>query len=238
MHGKFLKRVFTNANIRAIIMPTRRTKGEKPMAKTIKDILGGFVFESTQLVDFSDNGLSGAKLEVYPYKFVRNGIGNTVDKNIFILDMVDVRKFMSYQKNNKDTFYEKMINNVDAYKDEPGLMEENREELYLAWWAMCDQLKTMVEDIKDGGGIVAVPNVTYFKNALNTYPVNYTNIRRELATVLEECLVHNYREAERINATRLEESQKIKPSDDYKAYLQRISERNAQKGNNGRDGKK
>lgn len=207
------------------------------MAKTIKDILNGQYFESTEQVYFSDNGQTGSKIEVYPYTFVRSGVGNAVDKNIFILDMVEVRKFMSYQKNNKDTFYEKMINNVDAYKDEPGLMEENRQELYLAWWAMADQLKMMVEGIKDNGGMVVVPNVEYFRTALNSTPINYTNIRREFSVVLEQCIVHNYLEAERINATKLDESQKIVPSEEYKAYMQRLSDTSKKRGISGKGGK-
>ncbi len=240
MQRKFLKRVFTNGNNSAIMMSNRITERRRKMAMTLKEILDLYGIEPTRLqeeqVYFSENGKSGGANIVYPYTIIQNGKESPVDKNIFILDMIELRKFMSPQKNNPETFYEKMINDPNSYKDPDAIADVDavRLELHTYWGAMFDQLKFMVEHIKNENGLVVVPNVEYFKDAFNSKSIPQTTVRREFTAALKESLIHNYREAERLNEKKADASQKIQCSEEFNGYLKKLSEKDKTKGNRGK----
>lgn len=73
----------------------------------------------------------------------------------------------------------------------------------MVWTAMFDQLKGTCADIKDNGGMFVFPERRYWQQKLDLFPQldkpTKTQMREELVFVLTECVVHNYREAERVN---------------------------------------
>lgn len=201
--------------------------------KTIKEILEeNYITIGTQFKTPFYTGESSNGAETYPYRFAQNGTDDMIDYMIFGSDLIELKKFMM-PSGSKEDFYNSLINNIEAYKDNISLANENQKLLLFDWKVMLDQLKTMVPDIKDSGGISAFPNLDYFKERFEARPRNLTDIRREFSTVLRGCIIHNHLEAERINVF-LDDGHKIQCSKEFREYSQYIV--NKSKGTNGKGG--
>lgn len=195
---------------------------------TIKSILDKYIFDDNAVIYLSDNR-KFQNYQEYPYLIVRNGkdkngnINNLIDSNLFLYDKAELKKLITPIKENKETFHEKLVNNIVAYKGNESIADEMRMELILAWKTMFNQLRLMVDPLLAKGGLVATPNPEYFLNMFNADNPDYTKIREEFYFVLKQCIVNNYIESETINKTILNEEEKVKCAKEYTAYLAKLA---------------
>lgn len=168
-----------------------------------------------------------------PYRFFQDGTVDKLEYMDFGPDIVAMSKFMSPT----NTPYNTLVT-LDAFKDS-ATPAEDKEMFKFEWVAMFDQIKFMAADIKDKGGMFVLPNFEYFSERFNKVSSNHTSLtslRRELSTVIRDCIAQNYNEVERLNAN-LDNDHKIKYYKRSASFMRRVAEQEKTKANAGKGGK-
>ncbi len=211
------------------------------MAKTLKARLSELNINSSYQLKTPRYTTDG------PYKFTQDGLEEIVEWNDFKYDVTQIKKMMSP----KGPFYEAMCSpeSVEySYKDTK-TPDEDRELFKLDWIAMYDQFVSMATDIKASGGLFISPDFEYFKEKFDKIditrnaggkvviqnPTEATSLRVEFSSVIKECIAHNYKEVQRLNAL-LEEKDKIVPLARSKNHMERVT-KEVEKSFGGKGGK-
>ncbi len=168
----------------------------------------------------------------YPYRIIQDGTDD-----YFVYDETlnwDLKALTSYLSNVRN--YKSLVNELEAYKDckNKATRDEAQTSLDGEWKTMIDQLATVVPYVVCEGGIAAIPNLDYLKEVMASKSL--TDARRSFSSIMRACITHNYKEAERINAT-LDGNKKIKCSEKWREVTKRIiADENREKNNGGKNG--
>lgn len=219
MHRKFSKRVFTNANFSAIIKPTRRTKGEKPMAEEYREPMikkeDGFCF----LQNGTYKELSGS--EIWE-EHIKPMLTISMDNN--------PKSKSEIKPSEKCTFYELLV-----------LGSEDVVEMIQEVKALAQQSAKMKTQILKKGGIITVPDAEYFTNLYNNFQKEFSatnfygraeltykfafSLAKEYRNCMRKCIAHNYTTAMAINDTISDPSAKIPIPEVAIKSMQKITDR-------------